>query len=73
MKMYQSTLNPNRIILNRKTRLNIPVNFVVMLTGQVNYTTFIMSDGSQRVVAHTLKYFEPFYKPTAFRELTGVV
>ena len=69
MKMYQSTPNPNRIVLNRKSRLNVPVNFVVMLTGQVNYTTFIMSDGSQQVVAHTLKYFEPFLQTHGFQRI----
>lgn len=69
MKTYQITTNRNRIVLNSKTRLNVPINFVVMLIGQVNYTTFIMTDGSEKVVAHTLKYFEPFLKTHGFQRI----
>ena len=69
MKTYQSTTNRNRIVLNSRTRLNVPVNFVIMLKGQANYTTFIMTDGSEQVVAYTLKYFEPFLKTHGFQRI----
>lgn len=69
MKTYQITTNRNRIVLNYKTRLNVPVNFVVMLIGHINYTTFIMRDGSKQVVAHTLKYFEPFLESHGFQRI----
>jgi DNA-binding LytR/AlgR family response regulator len=69
MKTYQSTTNNNRIVLNSKTRLNVPVNFVIMLKGQANYTTFMMTDGSEQVVAYTLKYFEPFLKTHGFQRI----
>jgi DNA-binding LytR/AlgR family response regulator len=69
MKTYQSTKNRNRIVLNSRTRLNVPVSFVIMLKGQANYTTFIMTDGSEQVVAYTLKYFEPFLKTHGFQRI----
>ena len=69
MKTYHSNTNPNRIVLNSRTRLNVPVNFVVLLIGQINYTTFIMTDGSQQVVAYTLKYFEPFLETHGFQRI----
>ena len=69
MKTYQSTTNRNRIVLNSRTRLNVPVNFVIMLKGQANYTTFIMTDGSEQVVAYTLKYFEPFLETHGFQRI----
>jgi DNA-binding LytR/AlgR family response regulator len=69
MKTYQSTTNRNRIVLNSRTRLNVPVNFVVMLKGQANYTTFVMTDGSEQVVAYTLKYFEPFLETHGFQRI----
>ena len=69
MKTYKSTNNRNRIVLNQKTRLNVPINFVIMLIGEINYTTFIMTDGSKRVVAHTLKYFEPFLETHGFQRI----
>ena len=69
MKTYQSIPNRNRIVLNSRTRLNVPVNFVIMLIGQINYTTFIMSDGTQQVVAYTLKYFEPFLQTHGFQRI----
>ena len=69
MKTYHSNTNPNRIVLNSRTRLNVPVNFVVLLIGQINYTTFIMTDGTKQVVAYTLKYFEPFLETHGFQRI----
>jgi DNA-binding LytR/AlgR family response regulator len=69
MKTYQSIANRARIVLNSRTRLNVPVNFVIMLKGKVNYTTFVMSDGSEKVVAYTLKYFESFLETHGFQRI----
>lgn len=69
MKTYQTTANNNRIVLNSRTRLNVPINFVIMLKGQANYTTFILSDGREKVVARTLKYFEPFLQTHGFQRI----
>lgn len=69
MRTYLFTDTTNRIVLNGKTRLNVPINFVIMLKAHVNYTTFVLNDGSEKVVAHTLKYFEPFLKTYGFQRI----
>ena len=43
------------LIFNRKS---ICPNEVIMLRGDVNYTTFCMKNGKTIMIAHTLKYFE---------------
>lgn len=70
MKTYQSTTNQNRIVLNLRTRLNVPINFVVMLIADVNYTNFIMLDGSKHLVSHPLRYFEPFLEIHGFHRIS---
>jgi len=69
MKIYKNTANQNTIVLNHRTKFNVSVNFVMMIKGEINYTTFIMIDGSQQVVAHTLKYFEPFLESHGFQRI----
>ena len=41
----------------------------MLLRGKANYTTFILSDGREKVVAHTLKYFEHFLKTYGFQRV----
>lgn len=69
MKTYQSSINRNRIVLNSRTRLNVPISSVIMLKGQANYTIFVLNDGSEKVVAYTLKYFEPFLATHGFQRI----
>jgi DNA-binding LytR/AlgR family response regulator len=69
IKTYQSIKNRNRIVLNSRTRLNVPVNIIIMLRGQANYTTFILTDGREEVVGYTLKYFEPFLETHGFQRI----
>jgi DNA-binding LytR/AlgR family response regulator len=44
--------------INQKTHKSICPNEVIMLRGDVNYTTFCMKNGKTIMIAHTLKYFE---------------
>jgi DNA-binding LytR/AlgR family response regulator len=44
--------------INQKTHKSICPNEVIMLRGEVNYTTFCLKSGKKIMVAHTLKYFE---------------
>ena len=44
--------------INHKSQENICPNEVIMLRGEVNYTTFCMRNGREIMIAHTLKYFE---------------
>jgi DNA-binding LytR/AlgR family response regulator len=44
--------------INLKTHKSICPNEVIMLRGELNYTTFCLKNGKKIMVAHTLKYFE---------------
>jgi DNA-binding LytR/AlgR family response regulator len=44
--------------INHKTHKSICLQEVIMLRGDVNYTTFCMRNGKTIMIAHTLKYFE---------------
>ena len=44
--------------INHGTHKSICLHEVIMLRGEVNYTTFCMKNGREIMIAHTLKYFE---------------
>jgi DNA-binding LytR/AlgR family response regulator len=69
MKLYQSHSKPDRLILNQRTKSNIPISYIMLLKGKANYTIFILSDGREKVVAHTLKYFENFLQTYGFQQV----
>jgi len=58
MKTYQQKGKDTLLILNQRTVKKILVNNVVLLRGNINYTTFYLQHGEEKVVAHTLKFFE---------------
>ena len=39
------------------------------MKGKANYTIFILRDGREKVVAHTLKYFESFLQTYGFQRV----
>ncbi|MEA5460034.1 LytTR family DNA-binding domain-containing protein [Arcicella sp. LKC2W] len=57
MKTYKQKGNTALLILNQKTSAKVLVNNVVLIKGDVNYTTFYLNGGQERVVAHTMKFF----------------
>ena len=69
MKFYESQNKQNRLILNQRTKSYIPIDYIMFLKGKANYTTFILKDGREKVVAHTLKYFERFLKTYGFQRV----
>ena len=69
MKLYESHSKPDRLILNQRTKSYIPINYIMLLKGKANYTIFILSDGREKVVAHTLKYFESFLQAYGFQRV----
>ena len=69
MKLYESHSKPDRLILNQRTKSYIPISYIMLLKGKANYTTFILSDGREKVVAHTLKYFESFLQTYGFQRV----
>ncbi|MES2519478.1 MAG: LytTR family DNA-binding domain-containing protein [Bacteroidota bacterium] len=66
MKTYQQGGNDRLLIINHKTSRKILINNVVLLKGNVNYTIFYLQGGIEKVVAHTLKFFEPFLETHGF-------
>jgi two-component system LytT family response regulator len=41
----------------------------MLLKGKANYTIFILSDGREKVVAHTLKYFASYLETYDFQRV----
>ena len=66
MKTYQGKGNNAYIIINQKTLKKILVNNVVLLKGDINYTTFHLQYGETKVVPRSIKYFETFLKTHGF-------
>ena len=66
MKTYQQTGNSSLLVINQRTSKKIFVNDVVLLKGDINYTTFHLQCGSEKVVAHSIKFFEPFLETHGF-------
>ena len=69
MKLYESHSRPDILILNQRTKSYIPISYIMLLKGKANYTIFILSDGREKVVAHTLKYFESFLQTYGFQRV----
>jgi DNA-binding LytR/AlgR family response regulator len=67
MKTYQqSGKNQKLFILNHKTSKKVFVNSIVLLKGNINYTIVHLVDGKTKVIAHSIKFFEPFLETHGF-------
>jgi DNA-binding LytR/AlgR family response regulator len=66
MKTYLPKGNNDLLILNHKTSKKVFVDAVVLLEGNINYTIFHLENGKQKLVAHSIKFFEPFLKTHGF-------
>ena len=66
MKTYQQKGSNSLLIINQRTSKKILVNDVVLLKGDVNYTTFHLQCGKETLVAHSIKFFEPFLETHGF-------
>lgn len=58
MKTYKQKGNNSLLILNHKTSIKVLVNNVILIKGDINYSIFCMKDGKEKVVAHSIKFFE---------------
>jgi DNA-binding LytR/AlgR family response regulator len=58
MKTYQQKGNNTLLILNHKTSSKVLISNVILIKGDINYTKFYMEGGKERVVAHSIKFFE---------------
>ena len=66
MKTYQSTEKNIYLILNHKTSKKVLISQVILLKGDVNYTTFHFDNGKTKVVSHTIKFFEEHLQTHGF-------
>jgi DNA-binding LytR/AlgR family response regulator len=66
MKTYQQRGNNALLIINQKTLKKVLIENVVLLKGDANYTTFYLEHGKQKVVAHTIKFFENYLETHGF-------
>ncbi|MES2516680.1 MAG: LytTR family DNA-binding domain-containing protein [Bacteroidota bacterium] len=66
MKIYEQKGNTSLLVINQKTSKKVLINQVVLLKGDINYTTFYLEGGQEKVVAHTIKFFEQFLATHGF-------
>ena len=69
MKTYQCNHKTDRLCLNKRTKVYIPINYIILLRGQANYTIFVLSDGREKIVPHTLRYFEAYLSNLGFQRV----
>lgn len=58
MKTYQQKGNDSLLILNHKTLVKMLINNTVLTKGDINYSIFCMKNGQEKLVSHTVKFFE---------------
>jgi DNA-binding LytR/AlgR family response regulator len=66
MKTYIQKGNASLLIINHKTSKKVPIKNVVLLEGNVNYTTLYLESGRKEILSHTLKFYEDFLKTHGF-------
>ncbi len=66
MKKYEQKGNNSLLILNHRTSKKVFIHEVVLLKGNINYTTIFMDNGKKKVLAHSIKYYEEFLKTHGF-------
>ena len=66
MKTYQQKGNTALLILNHKTLKKVFINDVILLKGDVNYTTLYLENGKQKLVAHSIKFYESHLETLGF-------
>jgi len=58
MSNEAQNLSTNYVLVNQKQRTLIPVENIIMLESQSNYSVFHLKYGKKRIYAHTIRYFE---------------
>jgi len=66
MKTYQQKGNNSLLIINHKTSKKVFIDDVILLKGDVNYTILYLENGKQKLVAHSIKFYEPYLKTHGF-------
>ena len=66
MKTYQPQGSDLLLIINYKTLQKVLIKNVILLKGDVNYTTLYLESGKTKTLSHTLKFYESFLKSQGF-------
>jgi DNA-binding LytR/AlgR family response regulator len=66
MKTYLQKGNKALFILNHKTSKKVLVDSIILLEGNTNYTTVYLDNGKSKLIAHSIKFFEPFLETHGF-------
>lgn len=66
MKTYLQKGNKALFILNHRTLKKVFVDNIILLEGNVNYTKIYSDNGKSKVLAHSIKFFEPFLETHGF-------
>lgn len=66
MKTYQQKGSNTLLIINHRTSRKVLLNNVVLLKGNINYTTIYMDNNIQKVIAHPIKFFETHLETHGF-------
>lgn len=66
MNNSNTPIFPPALKINHKTHKSICPNEVIMLRGDINYTTFCLKNGKSIMIAQTLKYFEDMLNQYGF-------
>lgn len=66
MKVNKAIGVGNLLVINQKTLAKVFVHQIIMLKGDVNYTTICLEGGITKVIARPLKFFEEYLKLHGF-------
>ena len=61
-----STTLPQTLILNARQNKRVPIDQILFLEGDINYTSFHFQSRKRTVIAHSLKHFEADLLPWGF-------
>jgi DNA-binding LytR/AlgR family response regulator len=66
MKTYEQKGNNSLLIINHKTSKKVFINDVILLKADINYTILYLEHGKKKLVAHPIKFFEPYLETHGF-------
>ena len=58
MKTYRQEGNTSLLIINHKTSAKVFVHNIVLIKGDANYSIIYMDGGREKLVSHTIKFYE---------------
>jgi DNA-binding LytR/AlgR family response regulator len=66
MKNYQQKGNNSLFIINHRTSKKVLLDDVILLKANINYTILFLENGKQKVIAHSIKFFETHLEALGF-------